>query len=125
MNGPQRTACLAKGYTKYCPEYTQSSLIHYIIKPILRVKVVVTYIPLSVRCRTSHSARHGQWAIPSLAGSQNLCQTTSPKFHFRKESNQISNGSNPRLQFQKRLHNNPKTPIFERSQIQISDGVKS
>ena len=64
MNGPQRTACLAKGYVTHTDGRT-----------------------------------HGQYAILSLAGSQNLCQTiTSPQRHTLQkfwQYNKASLGETP------------------------------
>ena len=57
MNGPQRTACLAKGNTNH--------------KYYCTVPEAVTPCHCEVADKT-HT--HGQYAILSLAGSQNLCQ---------------------------------------------------
>ncbi len=61
MNGPQRTACLAKGYNN--DKYNRS--IGYGQKPIK-----------AMSCQTIHMEfRPWQYAILILAGSKNLCQT--------------------------------------------------
>ncbi len=75
MNGPQRTACLAKGWINNQYQLTipmRGQLNGYIPGN-------VTYIHVNMRCQTRHTQTDGrtewQLAILSLAGSQNFCQT--------------------------------------------------
>ncbi len=68
MNGPQRTACLAKGYIN-----NQFSLTFP--RGRTQLSSMVTSLTMSHVRQAEHRQTDRQYAILSLAGSQNLCQT--------------------------------------------------
>ena len=87
MNGPQRTACLAKGYidSKFArcsaatnseyENYKQQQMTSYHWLHPCQSEVADKILKHGRTDGTTERRTHGQYAILSLAGSQNLCQT--------------------------------------------------
>ena len=85
MNGPQRTACLAKGCNngKY-------KWIEVLVMGKKQWKLKHPYqCEVADKTRKTDGHINGQYAILSLAGSQNLCQTMI--FSVSKQTSQNYN----------------------------------